>query len=320
MIKPFFEYIYTVITSDHPNLFFFKWVLILAIIILCITVYKYTSPPVEKVETFTQLEPFVLKQNAAMYDIFYAELYDVLHDTDKRIQAELIEVIRLTNPTHKYTTFLDVGCGTGNVVHELTEAGYDAYGMDTSKEMIDYANAKFPDINLLHKNAMDTMTFESSTFTHILCTYFTIYQFDNKRLFFRNCYHWLKPNSFLIVHLVDPTTFTRMIPASNSAMGPKRIRRGERTVINQVERFDDYQYKMEVELPVGGTSTASMIETFTDNGTGHIRQNEQALFMEPLDTILEMAKSAGFIIHGKANMKKCNGDENQFLYVFERTM
>lgn len=320
MIKSFFHYIYTVITSNHPNLFFLKWVLILAIILLCITIYKHTAPPSEKAESFTQLEPFVLKQNAGVYDTFYAELYDSLHDTDRRIQSELIEMIHLTNPDTKYTTFLDVGCGTGNIVHELSEAGYDAYGIEQSQDMINYATAKFPEINIIPGNVMDTMNFESATFTHILCTYFTIYQFEDKRLFFRNCYHWLKPNHFLIVHLVDTDKFERIIPESNSAMGPARLHRGNRPVLSQTESFDDYRYQMDCELPVGQSNVAALKETLTDNQTGHVRQNEQTLYMDSLPAILAMATSSGFILHGKATMKKCNGDDNQFLYILERPM
>lgn len=318
MIKSFFEYIYTIITSNNPNLLYFKWVLILALILFGITLYRYTAPPMSKAETFTQLEPFVLKQNGEVYDTFYAELYDALHDTDKRIQSELIEMIHLTNPTTKYTTFLDVGSGTGNIVHELNEAGYDAYGIERSRKMVDYANAKFPDVNIIHGDVMDTMNFESGTFTHILCTYFTIYQFENKKLFFRNCYHWLKPNSFLIVHLVDTDKFERIIPKSNSANGPKREQRGRQQVLSQIEQFDDYQYKMDCELPTGNSNIASLKETLTDNQTGHVRQNEQTLYMESLPDILNLAASSGFISHGYATMKKCNGDENQFLYIFER--
>jgi SAM-dependent methyltransferase len=299
-------------------LFYFKWVLILAFILFGITLYKYTAPPSVKIETFTQLEPFVLKQGTDVYDTFYAELYDALHDTDKRIQSELIEMIHLTNPTTKYTTFLDVGSGTGNIVHELSEAGYDAYGIERSQMMIDYSTAKYPDINIVHGNAMDPMNFETGTFSHILCTYFTIYQFEDKALFFRNCYHWLKPNGFLIVHLVDPTKFTQIIPKSNSMSGAKRLQRGTRMVVKQEEQFEDYLYKMECELPMEGSPIASLKETLVDNETAYIRQNEQTLYMESLSDILDMATSTGFILHGYATMKKCNGDEHQYLYIFER--
>ena len=42
--------------------------------------------------------------------------------------------------------------------------------------------------------------------------------------------------------------------------------------------------------------------------------------MEPINDIISMATRAGFTLHGKSNMKSCNGDENQYLYIFERSM
>jgi hypothetical protein len=89
-------------------------------------------------------------------------------------------------------------------------------------------------------------------------------------------------------------------------------------VLSQNEHFDDYQYKMDCELPTRNSNVAALKETLTDNQTGHVRQNEQTLYMESLSDILDMAASSGFISHGYATMKKCNGDENQFLYIFER--
>jgi hypothetical protein len=59
-------------------------------------------------------------------------------------------------------------------------------------------------------------------------------------------------------------------------------------------------------------------ETFTDKTTQKIRQNEQYMYMENRDTILTMAKLAGFIVRGYAD--KYNGEDYQYLYVLERVM
>ena len=59
-------------------------------------------------------------------------------------------------------------------------------------------------------------------------------------------------------------------------------------------------------------------EKFVDKETKHIRENENTLYMETIEDILKIASKSGFIIKGKIDMKKCNGDENQYLYIFER--
>ena len=65
--------------------------------------------------------------------------------------------------------------------------------------------------------------------------------------------------------------------------------------------------------------TVVISETFSDKN-GHVRQNENTLYMEPIETILKIAMRRGFIVHSKSNMVVQNGDENQYLYIFERTM
>jgi hypothetical protein len=71
-----------------------------------------------------------------------------------------------------------------------------------------------------------------------------------------------------------------------------------------------YEFKQE---------TVILKETFKDKETQHIRQNENTMRMESTEDILKMASNSGFIIHAKTSMASCGGDENQYLYVFERS-
>ena len=318
-----FRYLYTVLSSSNPNLFFLKLTIIVGILLLGVIAYNITTPPYErKAEAFTQSEQFVMKHNEEMYDDFYADIYDVLHDTKKRGQKELIEVVRLTDPSVKHSSFLDIGSGTGHLVGELDEAGYAVYGIDKSKSMIDYADKKYPDAEFIHGDALDTMHFEKYTFTHVLCNYFTIYQFEEKDKFFKNCRHWLKPNGYLILHLVDTEKFTRILPKTNSIIQPIEKKRNGKRIIDSVETFEDYQCNARCEIPTSSQhdTVALYSETLIDSETKHVRQNEQAMYMDSAENILETARKNGFIFHGKVNMEKCNGDKNQFLYILERPM
>lgn len=42
---------------------------------------------------------------------------------------------------------LDIGCGSGRDLHHLLEQGYDAYGIDPSDEMLQYARQNYPSLN-----------------------------------------------------------------------------------------------------------------------------------------------------------------------------
>lgn len=288
---------------------------ILGIILLGILLYKISTPPYEKEnqEGFNQERGFVLKREQDIYDDLYVDMYDNLKDTAHRSELELIQILKMTEPTTKHSNFLDIGSGTGYIVNQLNAAGYRAYGLDKSKSMVKYCELKYPNIEIKQGDVFDSMIFERGTFTHILCTNFTIYEFKDKVSFFRNCQAWLMPHGYLILHLVKPDKFNITNPnrEQNDTKNKSKNRELEITAT-----FDDYSYKAYYDN--SDPSTMTFTETFVDKKTKHIRQNEQTLYMDSIENIEKMASSAGFIFHGKVNMKKCsNGDENQYLYILE---
>jgi len=81
--------IYSLITTKNPNLVYLKWVLIFALLIVVVLLYKHLRPPELLNEGFTQNEPFIVKLEEDAMDDFYVELYDTLHGVDKRSNLEL---------------------------------------------------------------------------------------------------------------------------------------------------------------------------------------------------------------------------------------
>jgi 2-polyprenyl-3-methyl-5-hydroxy-6-metoxy-1,4-benzoquinol methylase len=324
-----FNYLSKIITSNNPNLFFIKALLILAIILLAIYLYRITESPYSKKnkaqEGFHQDHPYVLKQNQNIYDDFYAEMYDGVNNRDEICQRELFQIIKMTEPTIKNSIFLDVGSGTGCVVNELTNAGYDTYGIDKSNAMVDYAESKYPNISIKNADVLDPMIFENGLFTHVLCLNMTIYEFSNKSQFFSNCYYWMKPNAYLVVHLVNPSKlstkkylkFKDQFTTLYDSFMPEKDNDVPQTTI--VADFADCKYQESFQSSKT-TSKVMFKQTFTDKVSKNIRENEQSLHMESIDEILNIAKRAGFIVHAKTGMKAINRDENQYLYVFERAL
>jgi ubiquinone/menaquinone biosynthesis C-methylase UbiE len=287
------------------------------IIILLFISKRYTI--ISPGEGFTQTEPFVYKRDNGAIDEFYTGIYDSLHSTRERSQQELIKIVEMTDPSTTHSTMLDVGCGTGYIVNELTEAGYDVYGIDNSKEMLTYAQNTYPDAEYVYGDIMNSMQFEKSTFTHILCTYFTIYQFEDKSKFFQNCYHWMKPNTYLVLHLADTDKFTNMIPYEEAYKEENTT--DTKRIITSNAMFSDYKYKCSCDIPKDNDSIQTEVrETFVDMETNHVRQNEFHLYMEKMSTILDLATRNGFIQHGQVSMSGCNGDDNQYLYILERPL
>jgi SAM-dependent methyltransferase len=311
-------YISSILDSKGGDTVVMKYLVFLAIIVFIYLVYQYTKLPSKTVnsEGFTQEQPFVLKINDQIYDDFYTEVYDELHCTTKNVQWTIEQIIKMTEPTILNSIFLDVGSGTGNLLNKLCKSGYKAYGIDKSKTMVDYSEKIYPDIIVKHGDAQDPMSFEQSTFTHIICSQMTIYQIKNKRIFFRNLYHWLKPNAYLILHLVDTNKFSVVSPLKDDEIQWMPFFKTEsHRQTDSISEFDDFQYRQSYNW-----KTKSITETFIDKESNHVRQNEQVLFMDELNDILTMANENGFILHGKVDMTECNGDKHQYLYILERVM
>jgi SAM-dependent methyltransferase len=275
---------------------------------------KYVMPK-NNYEGFQQNGDFVLKNNHDIYDIFYVGVYDILHKPTNRCNLEINNIILMTQPSKTYSYFLDIGSGTGSLVNQLNNYGYRAFGIDKSKHMVNYSQKKYLEIQVDQSDAMETMLFEKGTFTHVICNYFTIYQFKDKMMLFRNCYHWITPGGYLILHLVDPNRFDSIIPAGKPLNVDSPQKYTDQRILDTYIEFDDFKYKSKLDV-----TNMSILETFTDNAKGKVRQNEQQLYMESKEIIIGIANMIGFILHGQMNYESINGDPYQYLIILERPM
>ena len=318
------KYINNTLNSTTPNTVTLKYLVAFAIVAVIYLILKnanakYTVMP----EGFSQEAPFVLKRDDNIYDEFYVDMYEELKNTKDRGQWELLKILKMTEPSTKHSVFLDVGSATGYTVNELQDAGYRAFGVDKSKAMVDYSAKKYPEIEVKCSDVNDSMLFDRSTFTHVLCTNFTIYEMQDKMSFFRNCYYWMMPNGYLIIHLVDHDKFNAVSPLHKDEIKWMPFFKPEFKQKTDVDAdYADYKYKVGYNIPknVDESCKVLMTETFTDKETPNVRQNEQTLYMENITKILEMAARSGFIVHGKVNMKDYNDEENQYLYILERQL
>lgn len=315
-LQEFFKTINSIIYAKTPNKMWLRILLILAVLLFLVITYNKNNPPARQ-EGFDQNDLFVLKQNADIYDQFYAEKYDLIMKPGKRAVFEADTVIEMTKPNHN-SVFLDVGSGTGHLVNLLQHKGYRVYGIDKSKNMVENCENAFPDSEITRNDVLDTMTFDHNTFSHILCMGGTIYELKDIDAFFKNCYYWLVPNGYLIVHLADRNKFDPIIPAAKGTM----INNPQKYVKNRITKSDIdfplFSYSADYDFPENSTKVV-VKEKFSDK-TGHIRQNENIIQMDSIDSILKTAMRRGFIVHAKMNMSKQNGDENQYIYILERAM
>jgi len=269
-------------------------------------------------EGFTQETPYLFKEGNDIYDDFYAEIYNQLMLPDKRCTFEIDKIVEMTAPSEK-STFLDIGSGTGEISGQLTKRGFDVYALDTSKSMIDYIEKNHPKVNGKCGNAQNPITYEKGSFSHILATGMSIYLFENKDEFLRNCFYWLKPGGYLIVHLVDREKFDPIVPGGKPPLLKNPQQYSSTRIDDTVIDFIDFKYRGKYDFSQLDNNKVKFIETFTDDLTKNVRQQETQYYMEPMNNILRQSSYTGFIPHAQVNMVQGCEDENQYLVILERT-
>ena len=286
---------------SKKNGWFILLIVLLVLLFLLQTTRKYV-----KFEGFQQKEPFTIQRGSNVYDEFYSEIYDRLHNTETRSEKEAVEIINATQPDKTNSHFLDIGCGTGCLVNALKQKGYTAVGIDKSSAMIQTGCDRHPDIKMAMKcgNALDAMTFERGMFTHILCMDRTIYEIEDKITFLRNCKHWLQPGGYLFLHLVEPSEFNAIVPLGQPRGLLKdtdelKMINGKRITDTAID-FIDFTYNSSYDFSQYDKSgVVVQIEKFVDATTNNVRQNEHTYSMRPSRSILEDARYCGFVLNGQ---------------------
>jgi len=262
---------------------------VILILVALLVIFQFLRKTT-KYEGFTQSQPYTVERGNKVYDTFYSQIYDKLYLTNERNEYEAKQITAATYADKNADVFLDVGCGTGGFVNTLRDLGYNAAGIDKSQAMLDIAKNKQ---GLKCGDAQDPMMFERGVFSHITCLNQTVHEIEDRPVFFRNSYYWLKPGGYFIVHIADKKTFDPIIP-----LGRPAILRGIELpeITDTVIDFTDFQYKSAFHTEEDTPNILLQRETFTDTATHKIRENERQLYMpESVETIQSEIENAGFV-------------------------
>ena len=123
------------------------------------------------------------------------------------------------------------------------------------------------------------------------------------------------PNGFLILHLVDKEKYNPLAPMSEHVTLKNATTYGNSRKMDSKIEFKDFDYISSHEFKPD--NRVMVKESFTDDKTKHVRQNELTLYMENKNNIINMAQRNGFIAHALINLLT---DEYQYIYVFERML
>ena len=263
-------------------------------------------------EGFVQREKYILKQGTDIYDDFYSSIYDELVYDNVKNDFEVGEIRRLVKPTER-SRVLDVGSGIGHHVNLLEKSGYKVEGVDKSGAMVKSAKKKYPSCKFKQGDVLESMLYPKNSFSTITCLYFTIYYINDKQLFLQNCYNWLMPGGYLVLHLVNRDKFDPILNSADPLHLVSAQKYAKKRITNSLVKFKDFQYKANFDLDKS-KNLAEFDETFKDDTSGHVRQNKHKLHMETQKHILGIAKNLGFILQGKVDMVTTQY-QYQYLYL-----
>jgi SAM-dependent methyltransferase len=289
---------------------FGKILVLITIFLIVIVLFKSLCPTKEGMISTT--EKISYKEGESVYDDFYTNIYDYLVYNNIKNDYELGKIVNSTNPTEA-SIIVDIGCGTGHQVSSLSAKNLQVMGIDISPSMIQKAKENYPTGNYKIGDALNSSLLDPMSATHILCLYFTLYYFKDKRQFFDNCMDWLMPGGYLVVHLVDREHFDPILPSGNPlyVVSPQKYAKERITKTKVV--FNDFVYSANFDLNKD-TDVALFDEKFKFND-GNVRKQQQKMYMEDTSVIVASAQDCGFILQGKIDLVKC-AYEHQYLYVF----
>lgn len=305
------------------NVYLLYILIILASAFFFFTLFKNKS---SVNEGFQQDAPFILKQNQEIYDPFYSEIYDTVAYPDVLCSYVANKTIEYLQPSPENSTILCVGSGTGSILNSLQKNNFpQVFGIDKSESMVNVSKQKYPRIPIKHGDVLDSMNFERSTFTHIFCLNHTYYEIEDKSLFFKNCFFWLQPNSYLIIHLVDGDKYDPLGIKHAPYTVDLATKYSKKKISKHTTEFDGFSYTNDYKVSEKDNEEPSACvitqkETFLDKSTSNIRENERKLNIESTNSVLRLAGEHGFIVHGKILLDQSPiHDPHQFIYILERS-
>jgi SAM-dependent methyltransferase len=158
-----------------------------------------------------------------MYSKEFANFYDALMGDTHTVMDVAKKLIFTSVPSKSH--ILELGCGTGNVLKELTKQ-YALTGIDNAEQMLTIAKKKAPRASFYRQDIRDFKL--PDQFDAILCVFDTINHLTKQsewKSLFRASYHHLKKNG---VFIFDMNTQKRLsalaaTPAYVSKISPTTL-------------------------------------------------------------------------------------------------
>lgn len=298
-----------------------KYIEIILFVLICSLLFLFVLKK-NKEGFINQKQDIVIHTENDIFDDYYSKMHDKLLLDDAKVNFEINHIFQNPNPnSNKIKTYnvLDVGCGTGQHINKMTNLNIKCIGIDNSKSMILKSQKQFPKSKFKLADAMTSLEFSEHNFSHILCLHFTVYYFKDKRRFLENCFHWLKPNGLLILHLVNIKKFNIILPNAKPFIKSHKKTNQNVILFNKLKYRSKFINDANINFNTLRLDEPNVIfkEIFNFEDTNKVRINEHKLYMSSQNAIINCALEVGFMLktYAEINVDTCSYN---YLYTLEK--
>ena len=167
-----------------------------------------------------------------------AEKYD--DGFEGRLSEKFYTLITVNVSIDEGMNILDMGCGTGTILHRLAEKySFNGFGIDVEEKMLEQARQKCPDMQIL-QSSCDAVPFEDGKFDVVIAC-MAYHHFPDKDRFSAECARVLKNGGRL--YIADPKLPLPVRKAVNTALTIHKINGRIFTAEEMTENFSGFGFK-----------------------------------------------------------------------------
>tara|TARA_Y100000389_G_scaffold205145_2_gene264086 strand:- start:13756 stop:14655 length:900 start_codon:yes stop_codon:yes gene_type:complete len=293
-------------------------IILIVVIISCIVYNVFFSN-----ESFTNPVQTVHIKGSA-YDKFYAPVYTTLI-SDQIINRTKYEIEDMINKTdvkdYIKPSLLDIGCGGGDHLRWLSDeniVNIELTGIDKSSPMLKQTKKRIgkrdESVRLIKNDINEDDLFMKSSFTHIMCYYFTIYSVNSKK-FRKNIYKWLKPKGWFIVHVVDLEKFDPILDAASPFLGINPQKYFKNRITESTVEFKKFTYSADFKLR---KDKAYFKESFKFKNNPTVREQVHKLQNIDMNNFIDDMGKEKMVLKNTTTLENI-GYHNQHILYFQKS-
>ncbi|AMC11170.1 methyltransferase type 11 [Lutibacter profundi] len=128
------------------------------------------------------------------------------YDSNENKTRELDKIVTIsTLSNYKFSTVIELGCGTGKNTLWLLKKAQKIIGLDFSQEMLKKAKEKIKNSNVVFKNADITKPWDiENEFANLITSNLTLEHIKNLDFIFNQAFKKLKPNGVFFISELHP--------------------------------------------------------------------------------------------------------------------